>query len=754
MKKILQLRAVATGVAFASCLSLSLSSCTDDDSIAKGPGNYHYEQIVPNRNVTLTVVLDSVSSPVKSIGTCPDWATVTSAEDMTDGHPALNISVKQSDTDTPNSAEVVVFSENNDKVTLSLKQYFRLLDSDNSGGDTFTSDWENQDTVIIYSGGKHATVNLPWAPMTVTTLPSGIRSDVKKADGWEMAFSVLNNEGLDDCNYFALYNRYLGLLRVFHFVSNSSTTGSKYSFEVNMGSPDKNCKFPFYHSLAYGIPSNHTSLPMTMNLLNDGTPSSNTFKSFYTPYTSMTTTALTRGWTAFDIDMTAYCPTNSNWLNSGEDLSFSCKTELQQKVSLEGTLEANITGKYSSAEQTASASSGISSLLQKASSILGDVNGSALAAIQQQLTGSSWNVYSLYASTACNIAAYAYDWAASNPYAEHLTDSMPGKIQMSMTGDISLSGYISSLAANSVTPLTMNTSILSKYKSNVGKGVWSLADDPVVYVVDDRILGDVKTVNLVVNGNGVYGCPAAADYHLRMVSFFDPTSLKLNINPEVFDDVSDVKVVCNYGVYTDEKGGHTAQYAKLMSLDRPKLNIVKEGESMSIYRSANSSNKTKYLCLPHTKFKSAQLEETDKNCSVVKQEGTDYYYYGRKVTTEEVPDIKNFIISPQVYLPYNTSEGKLYDGEMPDFVVTVSVSFKSDGRNYIFSQRFLPKIVKISAADLTAKYNELKSYSDKCKAKEDVNTLQTKSSVGVKHINGDAAIQKTLDILKAVIDYK
>ena len=722
--------------------------------MARTPGIYHYEQFVPNKDVTIRLVLDSLLSPIKSIGPCPDWATVTGIDSMSDVHPYVSINARQSNTETPNTADVIMYSEINDKVTLSLKQYFRMLDNNNVANESFVTDWENQDSVIIYSGKDYDTVNLPWASMTVTSLPSAIRYDVKKADGWEMAFSVLGNKGLSDCNYFALYNRYLGILRVFHYVTDATTTGSKYSFEVNMGSPDKNCKFPFYHALAYGIPSSHTTLPMAMNLLNDGTPSSNSFKSFYTPYTSMTTTTLQLGWTAFDIDMSAYCPTNIDWINSKEDLSFSCKTELLQKVSLEGTLKANITGKYSSAEQTASATSGVSSLLQKASSILGDVNGSALAAIQQQLTGSSFNVYSLYASTACNLAAYAYDYMVSNPYKEQLTDSMPGKIQMSMTGDIDLSGYISSLASNSVTPLTMNTSTLAQYKSNMGKGVWSLADDPVIYVVDDRILGDVKTFNMTVRKDSTYGCPNAEDYHLRMVSFFDPTSIKLNINPEVFDDVSDVKVLCNYGVYTDEKGGHTSQYAKLMSLGRPKLDIVKEGETMSIYRSTNSSNKTKYLHLPHTDFKSAQLEETDNNCSVVKQEGTNYYYYGRNMTTEEVPDIKNFMIAPQVYLPYNTSEGTLYDGEMPDFVVTVSVSFKSHGRNFIFSQRFLPKIVKIHAADLSAKYNELKSYSDKCKAKQDVNTLLTNGSVGVKHINGDAAIQKTLDILKAVIDYK
>ena len=734
--------------------SISLSSCTDDDSIATTPGNYHYEQLVPNNDETITIVLDSISSPIKSIENSPSWATVSPAEGMIDGHPALKVTVKRNDGESQNASDVVVLSERNDRVVVSLKQYVRLNGNRLFQNSKFVTDWEDMDTVTICIGGKLSTVNLPWAMMSVTTLPTSIRTDVKKADGWEMAFSVLGNTGLADCNYFALYNRYLGLLRVFHFVTDATNTGSKYSFEVNMGSPDKKCKYPFYHSLNYAIPSNHTSLPMAMNLLNDGTPSSNTFKSFFTPYTSMTSTTLARGWTAFDIDMSAYCPSNVNWLNSGEDLSFSCKTELLQNISLEGTLKANINGKYSSAEQTASASSGVSSLLSKAAGMLGDVNSSALASIQQQLTGSSWNVYSLYASTACNLAAYAYDYIVDNPYREHVTDSMPGKIQMSMTGDINLSGYISSLASNSVTPLTMNTNYLTKFNSNVGKGVWGLSDDPVIYVVDDRIMGDVRSVNLVVNSDSTYGCPSADNYHLRMVSFFDPTSIKLNINNEAFNnDISDVKVVCNYGVYPDEEVGHTSRYANLMSLSRPKFSIVKQGEEMSIYRSANSSNKTKYLYLPHTKFKSAQLEETDNNCTVVKQQGADYYYYGRKMTTAEVADIKNFIISPQVYFPYDKSVGKLYRGEMPDFVVTVSVSFKSGGRYFIFSQRFLPKIVNISAKDLNAKYKELVNYSDKCKAQQDVTTLQNLPGVGVKHINGDASIQKTLDILKAVIEY-
>ncbi len=698
----------------------------------------------------MTVILDSISSPIKSIGTCPDWATITVVDSMADGHPVLRLSLTRTP-NTMNNAEVIVVSENNDMATLSLNQAFCFVDNENSADGEFASDWESMDSIIIFSDGRHQKVNLPWADLSMTTLPSNIRHDVKKKDGWEMAFCILNNEALDDCNYFALYNRYLGTLRVFHYVTNASTNGSKYSFEVNMGSSGTRNKYPFYHALQYAIPNNHTSVPNAVNLLGGGVSSPVTFKSFYSPYTAMSSTALTKGWTAFDVDMSAYCPTNNSWISSNDEMSIWCKTELKQSVSLDGTLSANISGKYSSAEQTASASSGVSSMLSTAAGVIGDVQNSALAAIEQQVTGNSLDTYCYYIGAACNVTAFAYDYIMGSKYDEELIDSMPGKIEMSMTGDINLSGYISSLASNGVTPLTMSVKEFSKYGSHMGQGVWNLADDPIVYVVDDRIMGDVKRFNMTVNEDGTYANNSVADYHLRMVSFFDPTSIKLSINSEVFPDVSDVKVICNYGVYPDVASGHTSKFAQLMNLNRPTVKIVKDGEKKDVYQSTSSSNKTKYLNLPHTDFMSSQLGETKSNCSVVQQTGANYYYYGKKVTSEG----KNFMISPQVYLPYSVTDkvSKIYNGEMPDFVVMVNVSFKSAGRTFIFSQRFLPKIVTISSTNLKSKYNELVTYANKCKAGENVNQLQNNSGVGVKHLNGDGCIQKTLDILKAVCNY-
>jgi hypothetical protein len=738
---------MALAIAFAACLSLQ--SCSDDDNGSSYvAGNYFYQLDVPNANDETIVILDSITSGIQSIGVCPEWATVTDADSTVNGHPVLRLSLKRGDASQANSGKIMVTSEKGDQITLSLNRAYTLTDKLNAST-KFATDWENMDSVQIFSEGASRLVNLPWADESVTTLPQEIRHDVKKADGWEMAFSVLNNAGLDDCNYFALYNKYLGTLRIFHYVTNSNTNGSKYSFTVNLGTSGTKNKYPFYHSLAYAIPDSHKSVSNTKNLLSEDLSNPSTFRSYFTPYTTSST--LARGWTAFDIDMSAYCPTNSSWLTSGDEMSIWCKTELEQKISLEGTISANITGKYSSAEaKSVSSSSGVSSLLQKVGGMIGDVQNSSLTAIEKQLTGSSLSTYCRYLGTACNVAAYAYDYIMDNPYRENVIDSMPGKIEMSMTGDIDLSGYITSLATNSVTPLTMAVKRFADYDSHIGQGVWSLVEDPVVYVSDDRIMGDVRTINLSVLKDGTYGNSSVTTNHLRMVTFFDPTSIKLNINTDVFPDVSDVRVTCEYGVYPSVEAGHTANYLDLMGITQPTMKIVKDDETTTFYQSQSSKNKTKYLCLPHTQFMATALEETTTNCAVVKQEGADYYYYGRKVNT----DGKDFIISPQVYFPYTvTDKSSAYSvGQMPDFVVLVTLTFKSNGKSFIFTQRFLPQVKSISFADLKTKYAELQSYSEKCKAGEAINILNNKAGIGVKHPYGDSSIQKTLDILNALIN--
>lgn len=738
---------MALGVAFVSCNDDISGQDVPDGYV---PGEYHYSLCVPNANDELLFVLDSITAPIKSIGSCPDWAVATVAESTQDNHPAVRLTLKDCGPGVMNKDDIEILSEYGDKVVLSLTQSLYFVADDNSSDD-FLTDWENAKEVSIYSDRAHQRIPTPWADETITTLPENIRYDVKKKDGWEMAFSFMNRETFDDCNYFALYNRNLGTLRIFYYVTNPTTTGSKYAFEVDMGSANKHNKFSFYHALAYGIPSNHASLDNTMNLLGKNISSRFTFKSFFSPYRTMSSTALAKGWTAFDIDASAYSPQGKSWVDADEQMQIACRTELDQTVSLSGNLTANISGKYSSAEQTTSATSGVSSTLRTIGGIVGDVQNSALTGIEQIVTGSSMNTYCRYIGSACNVAAFAYDYLTENKYAENITDSMPGKIEMSLTGDIELSGYINSLASNSIPSITLKGTTFKSTNEDThfGKGVWGLAADPVIYVVEDCMMGDVSHFNMSINGNGTYGCSGVEDYHLRMVSFLDPTSLQLNLNTEIFPDVSEVETSIDYGVYPDVEKGHTSKYASLLELERPSIRIV-EGTKSGTFRSRNTNNTVKYVQALHTNFMSKVLEESSENCKVVKQAGADYSYYGKVVDVEG----KKFIMQPQIYFPIKkTNKGTLLcDGEMPDFVVLVDVTFKSNGCTYVFSRRFLPEIKLIKGTDVAAKYKALKTYKEKCEQNNPINNLKNDNSVEVKHPSGAAYIQKTLDILGRITE--
>ncbi len=95
-----------------------------------------------------------------------------------------------------------------------------------------------EDLCINDSGKLNTKVAAPWnSRVSATLLPDTVRYDVKKEDGWDVAFDFLNQDDLKDMNYFGLYNKYTGVLRIFYYYNREvSQSATDFAFEVVLGS--------------------------------------------------------------------------------------------------------------------------------------------------------------------------------------------------------------------------------------------------------------------------------------------------------------------------------------------------------------------------------------------------------------------------------------------------------------------------------------------------------------------------------------
>ena len=254
----------------------------------------------------------------------------------------------------------------------------------------FIEDWEHQYTLNLFTTGsphESSAVTLPWALGATTSLPDAIRFDVKKEDGWEMGFLTAGGSLYTGCNYFSLYNRHNGTLRVFHYVDEALGSGSTFAYEMdfNPAASTKKDQYPFYHVQNYAIPSCYAydDLANDADLINSG--KDNLWKSFLTPYSDASSTAMSRGWYCFDVDMTAYNPNPyQDWL-SGETTNTKfgiyVRNQNNADVSLTGSISANINGTFF--PSGASSNKGLSI----AGSVLGSMGGLWNNPVTQQLFG-------------------------------------------------------------------------------------------------------------------------------------------------------------------------------------------------------------------------------------------------------------------------------------------------------------------------------------------------------------------------------
>lgn len=729
---------MALGVACVSCQDDNGPELPSETSLGR------YEFSLRDSQDSLSVSLLGIADPVTNVTSPFDWLTI--AQDGTDdlGNTRLSI-VRRGETPYhfESDSAYVYFAENR-KVTIVIVNDKDIvpLGANTTDYENFNKAWWEKEE-ILYSTSK--TINqelvttsehipLPWASASTSQIPSELFSadGMTANEGWIMAYNLFAAQTENHPNskpYFMLYNKYTGVLRVFYYQFEDAGTGGEFSFIVVPNDPSTS-KFPYYHNLQYAIPMCHDKVHLKGNVLKV-TSGKSIFQHQVTPYVKSDVT-LKPGWYCFDMDWSAYNPNNTSLFAAKDRMSIDCKTANNTNITLAGTIMGESKGTIEElANSSTSTSNGINNLDQFNSGVK---NG--MEAFESFMEGNYLKGIFKGGMTIWNFGK-SLTGNATDDY-ETETKST-GNINQSFTGKINLEGYSTSNTSNNGIGVEFSYNSFCHY-AKVGEGVWSLQSDPIVYVVNDRLLGEDEDFGCIVKAEGYSkGVSNPEVDNLRLMTFFDPTSIKINLNTALYKNIRNVEMSWTYGVYPNQPHGHTHVYrTDLMELDVDEpIFIDKKGNENEFYVSLSADLKginMLYLEAPVEEMKTTNISDTTV-ARIYKQEGANYRYYAHAGNEMDSDDKSFFLIDPIVFLPTTydkeKANGMIYDFVAPDFVVGVTLGFDftaADGTESkaLFSKRFLPQVKSISSKEMLDRRDELKKYVDS-------GEHQTVNGVVIKH---------------------
>ena len=726
--------------------------------------SYEYSILIPAANEVQAVLLRDFTQPVYKIDNPASWVTVEVSDQTQDGFQVLNVIGTQANTDQ--EATITIKSQAREEIKLLVLQG-KMADADNGGNDEFYTDWENYTTIRI--NGRSNPVALPWITGSENNIPYDITKQYKKEHGWEMAFCSLSNTATENIRYFALYNKFSGTLRVFHFMLDPTEYGQEINYKVWMGRQLSGNNAPYYHSLEFGVPTNHKfadgTLSPNANFIGQGADQSQSFLTWVTPYLRVTE-MLTPGWYCFDLDMTGYIPQGTQWREFDDDLKMSIVpvTRNVENITLRGSLAGDINGTFDNPQTvvqgTGNCLSGICSTLNMMNGMCSSSLGSA-AQYTGVLQGSAVNGIAGKMGKGCFWGGLALGAAVPilNLIGDALVDTepeytyIPGKIDMKLDAQLDLVGTITNYKSSkeAIFNVTLdNVNTANGAEGQFGRGIWSLAEDPVVYVDGEDLMADYDHFTIYNKSNNQYYSSDFNQYGVRFVYFLDPTSIKLNINTDFFDDIQNVVINTSCGVYPSRQAGYATAYRSFMGLDSPQVQLT--NGTKEVVRLSNTSTPRILNVKPQELLLSGEDEyETPANSKKVQQKGGVNYYYGYVVHDAN----KDIVVDPQIYMNITTPNGHINNPTLPsELLVSVEIVFESHGNTYLFSKCFVPRVVVIDRATTLQKYNQLKQFSKDCEDRKPVTTLANKPSVPVTHPNGALLIAKTLRMLKRVEEGK
>lgn len=571
--------------------------------------------------------------------------------------------------------------------------------------------WRELDTINIYEFNDHIwqAIALPWAAETSTTIPDYYRFpnlefhiDTTNHDTvptWQLAFNTCHNPLLDGVHMFGLWNEKSNIMRIYSYLETLPNPNAAYCFyRVTLSSPayidrDAMTWMPSDSIIRKGnwnsdALSGEAAAPSTTifdlmpfaALKDDG---SEAFK------------PVQAGWLCFDL------PLSTGIFNVSENGSIDFSLESVQSINATGTVNFNMalkgTGEGTgTGTGTSTSTGGITIPGNKNKKTAGWLNaiGSFIGGIGSAITsgtsassqcmelgiagGIAQGVGSIFslAGNGMNANEEAKDKRYGMDFSTKDTMNMDYDFNFNFNGTITgeFKAQLTSTLSSSAKPLSISYNkffegILAHPKphqapkaqknngsSQLSYGIWNLKKQPEYYV---------RELYTHIDGKST------------IISFFDPSSIELEINTEspLFDanEIDSIKLFAYDFVFVDSAYNLPAQqYYDFYGIHQDVVGIIGEDGQYSY-------NYTDFLLDQSATYKT--VTKGDYSYTGVVSDSLSAYGFG----------MYNMVYSPVIQKQFGVGDSlKLSEISI---AVVVEMTFKN-GEKRIFAERYLPEIIQ------------------------------------------------------------
>ena len=462
------------------------------------------------------------------------------------------------------------------------------VDAFNINDGEFTAEnWRHANAIYLFDDeGKqkdqfgrdgYTLVNLPWLKGDVqTNLPEGFCDDMTRENGWELVLNRCGCRSIKNNNFIAVYNKYTGILRFFFYMPEKFQTGNDHVWEVIMTD-----NMATNMELRYGRPQDCEKIDKSeIGLIGDKTTSE-----YIAPWVaSLSSDGLitpNAGWWAFDVDLSTY---SGKSLSENDNIKLQMRSMNKSAISLNSQITASIDGSIK-ADIDLLQSQHLGNSVIGYVSKLGNIGASAYkvaTAITEDKWGEAFGAGIGICKTVANMCG------VKTESSQDIQGTLDGKLSLAMKGNIASEGIIqnSTTTAGVPTPTMYLKDFDNINTPGLGEGIWNLEKSPIVYYTNARVTWENRYYhNIYPTGNGeaaVYTTnkksPFGGQYFYQdssdspyvkrsyskepfsgYICYFDPTSIKLTLNPNVFtpEEIENAKVYAVCGVRNGAAYGTT-----------------------------------------------------------------------------------------------------------------------------------------------------------------------------------------------------